>query len=203
MSLASYSDLITSVASELHRSDLNSVIPDKITLAEVRINGDMDARLQDTKTTITCVTNQDYVDTPSDLINIRRLSVKTNPDVIMKYDSPDQFGSSYPYDQSGIPRVYTIVGSKIYIAPKPDSDYTLDIIYKSKVPSLTSGSPTNWLMTNYPNVYFYAVLLEMSPYIKDDARMQMWKSAYDMAIASVNAQDWYSGSTMYVRTDVR
>lgn len=202
MSLANLSDLITSVANELHRSDLNSVIPDKITLAEVRINGDLDARLQDSKTTISCVTNQDYVDVPSDLISVRRLAVKTNPDVIMKYDTPDQFGTSYPYDVSGVPRVYTVVGSKFYLAPKPDSGYTLDIIYKAKVPSLVTNS-TNWLMTSYPNVYLYAVLLEMSPYIKDDARMAMWKAAYDNAIDAVNSQDWYSGSTMYVRTDVR
>lgn len=202
MSLANITDLVTAVANELHRSDLNAVIPDKVTLAEVRINGDLDARLQDSKTTLTCVTNQDYVDAPADLINIRRLSVKTNPNVVMKYDSPDQFGVSYPYDVAGVPRVYTVVGSKFYLAPKPDSNYEMDIIYKAKVPSLVANS-TNWLMTNYPNVYLYAVLLEMSPYIKDDSRMGMWKAAYDNAIDAVNSQDWYSGSTMYVRTDVR
>lgn len=203
MALATYADLIASVANELHRSDLNAVIPDKVTLAEVRINGDLDARLQDTKTTLTCVPAQEYIASPSDVINIRHLSVAGSPVVTLDYLTPDQFNTSYPWgSNTGRPEVFTVIGSNIYLAPVPDSAYTLNIIYKAKVPSLPINS-TTWLMTNYPNVYFYAVLLEMSPYIKDDNRMQMWLQAYNSAIESVNEQDWYSGSTMRVRTDVR
>lgn len=202
MALSTYSDLISAVADELHRSDLNAVIPDKITLAEVRINGDIDARLQDTKTTLTCTLGQDYVDAPSDLISIRHLSVQVTPVITLDYVTPDQFETSFPWGSSGIPQVFTVIGSNIYLAPMPDSDYGMTLVYKARVPSLASNT-TSWLMTNYPNVYLYAVLLEMSPYIKDDARIPMWNSAYTEAIKSVNSQDWYSGSTMRIRTDIR
>ena len=202
MALNNYSDLISAVANELHRSDLDSVIPDKITLAEVRINGDLDARLQDTKTTLTCVANQDYVTAPTDMIGIRHLSVQVTPVVTLDYVTPDQFETSFPWGSTGIPQVFTIIGSKIYLAPIPDSAYVLTTVYKAKVPSLETNT-TTWLMTNYPNVYFFATLLEMSPYIKDDARIPMWMEAYSRAIESVNKQDWYSGSMMRIRTDVR
>ena len=202
MSLASYTDLIAEVSSELHRSDLASVIPNKVTLAEVRINGDLDARLMDKKTTLSCVASQDYVSAPNDVINIRHLSVRVSPVQTLDYLTPDQFNTAYPWAATGTPQVFTVIGDKIYLAPIPDGDYTLDIVYKSKVPSLVDNG-TTWLMTSYPNVYLYAVLLEMSPYIKDDARVQLWKQAYDYAIESVNNQDWYSGSTMRVRSDVK
>ena len=202
MALANYSDLITAVSNELHRSDLTAIIPDKVTLAEVRINGDLDARLQDTKTTLTCVANQDYVDAPTDIISIRHLSAQVTPVVTLDYVTPDQFETSFPWGSTGIPQVFTVIGSKLYLAPIPDSAYNLTAVYKARVPSLATNT-TTWLMSNYPNVYLYATLLEMSPYIMDDERIAMWNQAYASAIGAVNAQDWYSGSTMRIRTDIR
>lgn len=201
MSLATYADLQTSVANFLHRADLSGVIPDLISLAEVRINGDLDARLQDTKTTLTCVASQAYIAAPTDVISIRHLSVDVTPIVTLDYLTPDQFETSYPWGNSGQPQVYSIIGSNIYLAPTPDSAYTLDIVYKAKVPVISSG--TNWLLTSYPNVYLYGALCEAAPYIKDDARVQLWEAKYQEAIDSVNSQDWYSGSTMRVRADVK
>jgi hypothetical protein len=202
MALGNYTDLLAAVANELHRSDLTDVIPDKVALAEVRINGDLDARLQDKKSTLTCVAGTSSVVAPTDVVNIRHLSVAVTPIVTLTYVSPDTFESSYPYEDSGVPKVFSVIGDSIYLAPTPDYDYTLDIVYKGLVPSLESNG-TTWLMTRYPNVYLYATLCEMAPYIKDDARMAMWEAKYNNAIDSVNSQDWYSGSTMRVRTDVR
>lgn len=203
MSLATYSDLKTSVASWLHRSDLTSVIPDFVTLAEQRINGDLDARLQDTKTTLTCTVDDEAVTLPTDLIAIRHLSVMTDPIKTLKYATPDTFETAYPWDGSGIPAIYSVIGSEIHLAPTPDSAYSLDIVYKARVPALSDTNTTNWLLTTYPHVYLYAVLCESAPYLKDDGRIQVWDMKYREAIDTVNSQDWYSGSTMTVRTDVK
>lgn len=202
MALANYADLQTAVAGFLHRSDLTDIIPDLIALAEIRINGDLDARMQDTKTTITCVESQEYVALPSDTINIRHLSVATTPVQTLDYMAPDAFYVAHPYGETGIPRAFTVIGSNAYLAPIPDSDYTLTDVYKARVPSL-SINWTTWLMTNYPNVYLYATLCEAAPYIKADERVQLWEGRYNEAIDTVNSQDWYSGSTMRVRTDVK
>ena len=90
----------------------------------------------------------------------------------------------------------------MYLAPVPDDVYEIRLLYKSKIPSLASNG-TTWLMTTYPHVYLYATLCEAAPYIKDDNRTAIWEKKYKESIESVNAQDWYSGSTMRVRTDVR
>lgn len=203
MSFATYSELQTSISGWLHRGDLTSIIPDFIALAEQRINGDLDARLQDSKTTLTTTSSVAYVDLPTDLINIRHLSVVTDPVKTLKYTTPDTFEVQYPYDNSGVPLIYSVIGSKAYLAPTPDSAYTLDIVYKARVPALSSTTTTNWLLTTYPHVYLYAALCEAAPYLKDDNRIPVWESKYREAIDTVNSQDWYSGSTMVVRTDVR
>lgn len=204
MALATYSDLQTSVANFLHRGDLTSIIPDLITLAEVRINGDLDARLQDTQATLTCTPTVEYVALPTDLINIRHLSVEsTTPVVTLDYMAPDTFETSYAWGLTGTPQAYTVIGTNIFLAPVPDTSYTLDCFYKAKVPAIASAvSGTTWLLTNYPNVYLYATLCEAAPYLKDDARLQVWEAKYNESVAAVNNQDWYSGSTMKVRADV-
>lgn len=204
MSLSTYSDLQTSVASFSHRSDLTTIIPDLITLAEVRINGDLDARLQDTKTTLTTVASTETVSLPTDLINIRHLSVSSvTPIATLTYQAPDAFEVGHAYVTSGIPFNYTVIGSYIYLAPIPDSAYTLDIVYKAKVPALSSTNTTNYLLTNYPKVYLSAVMCELATYTRDLDLMQTWQPQYAEAIQAVNSQDWYSGSTMRVKTDVR
>lgn len=203
MALATFSDLQTAIANWTHRSDLSSITGDLITLAEARINGDLDARFQDSTTTLSTVAGTETVALPTDVINIRSVFVDSAQQVTLKYVTPDQFRTLYPYDTSGVPNVYTVIGSNLYLAPVPDGVYSLPITYKARVPALSVSSPTNWLLTTYPNVYLYASLLECAPYIKDDARLQTWKAAYDLAIESVNHQDWYSGSTMTIRTDVR
>ena len=203
MALANYADLQTAVNSFLHRSDLAGMVPDMITLAETRINGDLDARLQDTKTTLTTTANNELVALPNDTINIRHISVSgVTPISTLDYMTPDQFETSYAYEATGLPQAYTVVGSSIYLAPIPDAVYTLDLLYKAKVPNLATNSVT-WLMTNYPNVYLYATLCEFAPYIKDKEMIQVWEMKYKEAIQSVNSQDWYSGSTMKVRVDYR
>lgn len=203
MALATFSDLQTAIANWTHRSDLTSITSDLITLAEARINGDLDARFQDSTATLSTVAGTETVALPTDVINIRSVFVDTAQQVTLKYVTPDQFRTLYPYDTSGVPNVYTVIGSSLYLAPVPDGVYSLPITYKARVPAISVGSPTNWLLTTYPNVYLYAALLECAPYIKDDARLQTWKAAYDLAIESVNSQDWYSGSTMTIRTDIR
>lgn len=204
MSLDTYANLQTSVAGFLHRSDLASIIPDMITLAEVRINGDLDARLQDVKTTLTTTTNVESVALPSDLINIRHISVaSTTPIQTLVYMTPDTIEKAYQWGQSGLPINYTVVGSSLYLAPIPDSAYTLDIVYKGRIPSLSASNTTNYLLTTYPSVYLYAILCEAAPYLKDDARIAVWETKYREAVDSVNTQDWFSGSTMMVKSGVK
>lgn len=199
MSLSTYSDLQTAVANHLHRTDLTSIIPDLISLAETRINGDLDSRKQDSVTTLNTVASQEYVDLPSDFINARAVVDSTNKNTV-DYKSPDSIAKEFVGSFTSAPQFYTIVGDKMYFAPVPDGVYEIRMVYQARVPVLSSGS--NWLMTNYPSVYVYATLLTAAPYLKDDSRIPIWEKMYQDAIHSVNNLDWSNASTMTVRGDV-
>lgn len=202
MAITNYTELKTSIAGWLHRTDLEAVIPDFIMLAEHRVNGDLDARFQDKKASLSSVAGQEYVDIPADLINIRHLSVVTNPIQTLTYRSPDQFEITFPSSPTGTPQIYTVIGTKIYLSPVPDYAYELDVVYKSKLETLSDSNPTNKLIELYPHVYLFASLCESAPYIRDDVRLPVWETKYKESVDTVNAQDWYSGSTMIVKTDI-
>lgn len=202
MALSNYVDLQASVASWLHRSDMTAIIPDLIVLAEKRINGDLDARLQDTVGNLQTTANSATVTMPNDVINLRSLTLQSSPNIVLDYLTPDQFNTQYAGAVVQKPQSFAIIGGTIYLGPTPDAVYGLQCIYKASVPPLTTFG-TNWLITNFPNVYLMAVLCEATRYTANDARLPTWETAYAEAIKSVNAQDWYSGSTMRVRSDVR
>lgn len=200
MSLTNYADLQDSIAKFLHRTDLATVIPDLITLAEARINTDLNSRLQSVKTLLTATSGVDSIELPVDLIGIRHFSVaSSSPAKFLDYETPDVFVIKHPYGEVGIPRAYTIIGQAIYLVPIPGADYELNLIYKSRVPNLATQGAT-WLLSNYPNIYLYGALCESAPYLKDDTRIAVWEDKYVKAVNSVNVQDWNSNPTMVVRT---
>jgi hypothetical protein len=207
MALTNYTGLQNSIADWLHKSSnaaFVSVIPDIVTLAEKRINGDLDARLQDTVATLSTVAGTQTVASPSDVVNIRSLTLQSSPNVVLDYLTPDQFNTQYADGTSEKPRAFTIIGTNIYFGPIPDAVYSVQCIYKALVPSLSSGSPTNWLLTNYPQVYLAACMVTAARWLRLPADVTAdYEALYAEGIKSVNSVDWYSGSTMRVRTDMR
>lgn len=204
MSITNYSELQASVASWLHRQDLSAVIPDFITLAEARLQGDLESRSMEARTTLTCVpgTTVDarYVALPTDMLEMKRLTLMTEPAVVLEYKSPDQLvdDSSYLLSAS-VPRCFTVIGGNLELAPPPDSAYSLELVYIQKIPALSVSNTTNWLLTANPNAYLFGSLLASIAYTQDESRQALWEQKYQQAIQTTNSIDWYSGSTLRVK----
>jgi len=79
------------------------------------------------------------------------------------------------YGSSGIPKWFSIVDSKIYFAPVPDTTYTLAMAYWRGIEALSDSNPTNWLLEYDPDIYLYGALVESAPYLEDDPRIAVWK----------------------------
>lgn len=202
MALANYTDLQASIAAWSHRSDLTAIIPDFIVLAEKRINSDIDARAQDSVVTLSTVANVAYITAPTDMLTVRSLTIVTsNQTTVLDYLTPDQFNASYG-TTTGQPQSFTIIGNLLYLGQIPDSVYSIQCIYTASVPPIASN-PTNWLITNFPQVYLTACLVEVARYTLNNELFASSNASYKEAIDSVNSIDWYSGSTMRVRHDVR
>ena len=200
MTIATYSDLQTSLANWLHRSDLTALIPDFIALAEAGLSGDLQARSMEVRTTLTTTAGNAYVTLPTDMLEMHRLTVQSDPVYVLSYRSPDELQQDYPYTTTGKPAVFAILGSEMQLAPIPDSAYTLELVYKQKIPALSDSNTSNWLLAQWPNAYLYGALCAAQPYIANDQRLPTFQALYQEAVDGINGIDWYSGTTMKVRT---
>lgn len=75
------------------------------------------------------------------------------------------------------------------IAPTPATNQTLEILYYEQPRFLGPDFQTNWLTEYVPDLLLYATLLEATPYLKTDERIQTWQTLYDRAAQAVNGED--------------
>lgn len=206
MAITSYSDLQTTIAGYLARSDLSSQIPDFIRLAEIRLRRDLRIR-QMLKTVTTATTAGDAtVELPSDFLEVRDFVVTGNPVQPLTYASPSAFNRNSRTWETGKPLDYTILANDFQLAPYPDGVYTLKLLYFAAPEFLSSTNTSNVFLANTPDALLYGALIEAEPWLMNDARINTWSVMFDRAIASTTRSDQqgqYSGVPLAMRTVIR
>ena len=206
MSLSTYSDLQTSIANYLARSDLTSIIPDFITLAENRLRRELRIRQMLKSVTTSTVSGDATVEVPSDFLEIRDFVVMTNPIQPLSYSSPSSLSNDPRTSEVGVPKSYTILASEFQVAPAPDGIYTLKMLYFAAPAYLSSSNTTNVFLNIAPDALLYASLIEAEPYLMNDARINTWGTMYDRAISSLTKSDeegQYSGVPLAMKLTAR
>ena len=87
---------------------------------------------------------------------------------------------------SGQPAYYAVTAGEIEVYPVPDGTYTSELYYFGKTPALSDSNTSNWILEHYPDAYLYGSLIHSAPYLKDDARIQVWAALYQNAIDAIN-----------------
>ena len=195
MALANYTDLKASVADFLNRSDLTSVIPDFVTMAEAEFNRTLRVREMSVRTQGPI--DSQYVKLPDDFLGMRNIELMTDPVTPLEYKNLQNLDIHRRNDKTGKPLYYSIVQNSIEFAPIPDETYTLEIVYYQKVPTLSSNT-TNWLLDNHPDAYLYGTLQHSAPYLQSDERIGVWTGKYQQVIEQITTSDEkakFSGST--------
>ena len=206
MSFATYSDLKTSIAGYLARSDLTSQIPDFITFAENRLRRELRIRQMLKSVTTATVSGDSTVELPSDFIEIRDFVALTNPIQPLSYSSPSALSNDPRASEVGVPKSYTILANDFLLSPPPDGVYTLRMLYYAAPAYLSSSNATNVFLTTAPDALLYAALIEAEPYLFNDARINTWGTMYDRAISSLTKSDeegQYSGVPLAMKLTPR
>jgi hypothetical protein len=197
-----YAWLQSKVARWIKRTDLSADIPDFVMLAEKRISGDLEARLQNMTGTLSTVGDSPTVALPDGLNGIRSLSIATYGSLTPM--TPEKLANAYTNAGNGVPKNYTIVGDVLRLGPVPDAVYQMDIVYQAEIPALADAAGgTNWLIADHPEIYLAATMCEALMYTRDTANLQIWTAKYTAAINALNVTDWNSASSMVVRSDIR
>lgn len=184
MAIATYSDLKTEIASWLHRTDLTSVIPDFITLAESDFQTTLYLRKLCNAPTAFSATAT-FTDLPTDFRRMRSVAlIANNRRYPMRQVQMDSFNTFvFNTTPGGLPHSYVISGGKIGIAPGTSA--SLEIEYWPKITALDSGSnTTTTLLTNYPLLYLYRACIEGAIYLRDDSLQQRAETMYARALTA-------------------
>jgi hypothetical protein len=199
MALTTYAELKTTV------TDLTSVIPTFIDIAQAKIYREMRLSSLEANTTVNTVSGQDYIDIPTRSNGIAAIKLNTSPVTSLRYEPPETINMKYAGSTSGQPIMYSISENKIILAPTPASVYEVDITYYQRPESLSDSVSTNWFMANAPELLLYGSLLEASPYLKDDARIAVWSAGYEQVKRELTKQDkaikYPQGSTLQIRAN--
>ena len=75
------------------------------------------------------------------------------------------------------------------IAPTPFINYPWEINYYQQLPLLDASNQTNFLTDFAPNCLLYRVLLECTPYLKNDERISVWEKMYMEQLGDLEKQD--------------
>ena len=195
MALTTYTELKTSIGDWLNRSDLTSVIPDFISLAEAQIERTLRTRQMIVRANASF--DAQYGAVPSDFLETKSLKLtSTNPQTPLQFLSIDALDNEMTkFTASGRPKFFGIVGGQFRLVPTPDSNYTTELTYYAKLTKLSNSVTTSWLLASSPDIYLYGSLLQAAPYLQDDARIQTWATLYERALNDLQTADDRSASS--------
>lgn len=185
MSITTYANLQTSIASWLARDDLTAFIPDFITLFEAHACREL--RVRPAETTATLTPTSGSATLPTDFLAVRRLTWNGSVGRNLEYVNPQWLATAYPTSAAGDPNVYTIEGGTLKV--RPVSDTSLDLLYRAKTAAV-SGS-LNWLFTNHPDAYLFGSLAEAYMFNKDPENAAVWEGRRDKVFQSIKGVDFH------------
>lgn len=184
MALSTYADLQAAVADWLERSDLAVRTPDFIALAEAQINRVL--RQREMMRRSIALISDPFSAVPNDFLEARVLILSDGEEQWeLAPATPEQIAGFATAGQVGRPRFWSQVGGEFRYYPAPDRAYAATLQYFCKAPPLTNAAPTNWLLSNHPDVLLFGALKEAGPFLQDAERTATFETKYRTALAEI------------------
>jgi hypothetical protein len=186
MAISTFSELKTAIATWALRSgdsDFVTRTADCIALAEGRINRELGAL--ETDTTLTGTVGSRRITTGLTIEEpIALWLAQTGYDEERITIQPD---GSFPYEAtSGKPSVAALDEGGTYLDfNRPlDTAYPFRFRYRGRI-TLSDAAPTNWLLTNHPDVYLAAAMMWGAGYQEDWQNGSVWKGMLEEGIPQI------------------
>lgn len=197
MALSNYTELQASVATWMNRSDLNTQIVDFISIGESNIATDVRMREMLASANLVTLPLTDTVALPTGWLEFKSVSITGKP---IEYVTPEKLRRDKVLN-TGVASKYSIEGLNLLINGTQSAAQTINTQYYKRLDAL-SVTPTNFLLTQYPQVYLYAALAQAALFMIDDPRAATWESAYKSAVAKAmasNSKALISGGSLRIR----
>lgn len=197
MAIDTYSKLQSDISDEINRTDLiadvtefgggtiEGAIKRAIANAEKRILRRLKTTPFEASTTLTTTSSVETVNIPADFKSVKTAFLNTSPITTLAKKDLSQLYADDLSQTLGKPNSYAAFGTKFYLRPMPDNTYSMKLFYSQSVDPLSSSVSSNAILVNYPDLLKYGALVELSPYVRDDERIQIWKGFFDEAIKDI------------------
>lgn len=203
MSITTYAELQSAIADFLNRDDMTSVIPTFIALAESGFQRQVRHWAMHSRASITM--NAQFVDLPADWLETVKLTVTANGaprelELLPMAEMDDRRAKAG--DVSGVPEFYALNAGQLELFPTPSESLTGSLLYVQKIPALSAGNTSNWLLNLYPDVYLYGALVHSAPYLQEDQRLTVWAALAQQSQDAINLDSdraKYSGSGLRMK----
>lgn len=200
MSLANYTDLQTAIG--VWREQVGSTVivgnaADCITLGEAELTRSLPLRIMWTNTDLTGTTDSRELDLPTDFAEPKWLKL-TSSSSFCELRKETAEAMQY-YSTSGTPSEWCINGDHIDLNRPCSSGLTFQFRYRAKY-ALSEAHPTNWLLTNHPDIYLGMVLIWSGLLIKDED-VQFWAQKTSDAINKLKILDAKADADVDLRID--
>jgi len=184
-----YDSLVEDVKRYCERNDASFVeqIPRLIMLTEQSIAAEIKTLMQLNVVNTTLTVNDPVLQKPVRWRKTVSMKVNGQPILNRSMDYVTQFQSESP---TGQPLYY---GDYDYdhwaVAPIPNDDYTVQMIYYSRIQPLDIENQENLLTREAPQALLFGTLLQTQGYLKNTDKLAVWKGYYDAAIAALKGED--------------
>ena len=191
MSISSFSDLKTQIASWVNRTDLTDAqLALFIGAAESDIRNDVEVRDSDSSTTGSIAAGTFAA--PSDFLYARMVTVD---DHVLDYLPPS--GYQQKVDDEYTSGYYTIKDSAFHVLG--GTTYVLE--YVAKIADLSSTNTSNWILANSPNLYLWGACKYASVFLRDSEGASGFNALYRDAVLQLNKVEkrYRTGDNLVIR----
>ena len=185
MPITNFTELQAAAANWQARSDLTTTLPDAISLAEARLNRDLGEVLATTP--LTGILNNRSIDITALSVAEPITLYLTLATGVSEQEMLKRADGDFPYAAtSGVPNIWAMAGTNLVFDCPLLSAYTFRFHYRQRF-SLSVAAPTNWLLTNHPDIYLAATLIWGGLFTSDDKRMVTYAAVLAEGIPSLKA----------------
>jgi hypothetical protein len=179
MSIGTYAQLQAAIGSWTHRADLSSQYANFISLTEARLTRVLQAREPEVEEELTATVGSRYIALPSGFKRPIALWLTTEtPRLPMTLRRPEQIEFA---GETGSPLAWAIDGANIALDVLAASAYTFDFRYQQAF-ALSDENTTNYVLTEYPDVYLWGSLVEAARYTKNQKDLATFEASFQKAL---------------------
>jgi hypothetical protein len=167
VAISTYAELATELSERTHgAADANRVAA-SIALATARFSREL--RVPEMEALAYTSTSTEWTALPLDYMELRSISIANVP---LAYATPFEIQRMEEATYRPVKPKYTIADMSFRVWPVP-SAATIEILYFQKIPAITSGTDTNWLLGKYPDAYVQACMEDLTQWAKDFESMTL------------------------------